>query len=134
MSMTNTYQAEVVALDEDVEEHVVLSIQGIQLVCFAGVCPYRLQEGASYPVELRLTVLDDYEVTEAEQPSPGFTRMGDGFGYHVRGKLHDDTIDAGIVFQDDVLLSDYGFLEGKYVSMKVDRIDVEFLDPQRSNR
>ncbi|ESS47795.1 hypothetical protein L665_03773 [Ralstonia solanacearum SD54] len=34
---------------------------------------------------------------------------------------------GGIVFEDDVLLSDFGYLEGKMIAWKIDRIDVEFL-------
>lgn len=127
--MENIYQAEVVALDGDVEEEVLLLIQGKRLVCFASVCPYPIQEGCTYPVSLGLMVLGDYDLTEIEEGSSGLTRLGDGFEYELRGRLQGDTLDAGIVFRDDVFLSEYGYLDGKFVSMRVDRIDAAFQNP-----
>ena len=130
--MDNVYQAEVVALGEDIEEEVVLSIQGIRLTCFAGVCPYKIKKGKTYPVSLGLMVFGDYDIEAVEETTPGLTRRGRGFAYELRGWLRGDALDAGIVFRDDVFLSQCGYLDGRFVSMKVDRIDAEFLQPDSS--
>ena len=127
--MDNVYRAEVVELGEDVEEEVVLSIRGMHLVCFAGVCPYVIQKGQRYPVLLSLMVFGDYDLEAIEETTPGLTRRGSGFAYELRGWIQGDALDAGIVFRDDVFLSEYGYLDGRFVSMKVDRIDAEFLEP-----
>lgn len=123
------YQAQVLHLDEDVEEEVVLQVGGIELTCFAGVCPYAIEEGLFYPVELRPVVFDDYVVTElADNPALSIVRVGNGFAYVVTGKLSGGCLESGgLIFEDEVLQRDFGHLDGKMVAMKVDRIDAEFL-------
>lgn len=34
---------------------------------------------------------------------------------------------GGLVFEDEVLQRDFGYLDAKFVGLRVDRIDVEFL-------
>jgi hypothetical protein len=124
---TMIYSAKVERIDEDIEEEVTLVIDGLKLVCFAGVCPYPIEEGKAYPVSLHLVVFDDYMITEVNIDESSLKRIGQGFSYIVTGRLSEDTLNAGIAFQDQVFLSDYGYLDGKMVSVKVDRIDAEFL-------
>ena len=50
-----------------------------------------------------------------------------GFRYRLRGQLRGDTLDAGLLFQDPVFLSDFGYLDGKCATLEVDRIDVAFI-------
>lgn len=57
------YQAHVLALHDDVEEAVVIEVSGVQINCFAGVCPYAIKEDKIYPVRLELVVINDYEVS-----------------------------------------------------------------------
>ena len=123
------YHAQVIKLSDDVEEKVTLQINGIQLNCFAGICPYPLSEGKSYPVQLELVMLDDYEVMESPgDASPAFVETGKGFAYLIQGRLNGMYLEAdGLVFEDEVLQTDFGYLDGKIVTVKVDRIDVEFL-------
>jgi hypothetical protein len=123
------YQAHVLALHDDVEDEVDLEINGARLKCFAGICPYSIQEDQLYPVRLELVVLDDYQVTESSVGTElAFSRIGNGFSYLVHGRLSGIFLDVGgLVFEDEVLQRDFGYLDGKFVSLKVDRIDVEFL-------
>jgi hypothetical protein len=88
-----------------------------------------IQEGQLYPVRLELVVLDDYEVTESPvDTQPAFSRIGNGFSYMVHGRLSGTALHAGgLVFEDEVLQRDFGYLDGRFVSLKVDRIDVEFM-------
>ena len=123
------YTAEVIRLDDDVEEEVVLRINGVELTCFASVCPYPIEEGATYQVALTPVVFDDYSIREMSADAlPTLVKIGGGFAYEVVGELATAQLDAGCIsLEDDVLLRDYGYLNGKMVVWKVDRIDVEFL-------
>lgn len=123
------YQAKVLRLNEDIEEEVELQVGGDKLTCFASVCPYAIEVGLSYPVKLRLVVLDDYAVTELADDSPSsIARVGNGFAYALVGKLGGGCLESGgIIFEDDVLQRDFGYLDGKIIAMKIDRIDAEFL-------
>jgi len=120
-------RAKVERVGEDIEEEVTLLIDRVEVVCFAGVCPYAIKEGETYPVSMTLTILDDCNLHESSDEQPSLRRIGNSFSYIVTGRLSGDVLDAGIKFIDDVFLSDYGYLNGKMISMQVDRIDVEFL-------
>jgi hypothetical protein len=125
--MTIIYNAKIKRIHDNVEEEVTLLIQGLELVCFASHCPYPIKEGATYPVSLSLEVLHSYEVTEAKVSVPSMKRIDQTFSHVVTGKLDGMTLDAGLVFQDEIFLSDFGYLDGKMISVKIDRIDAEFV-------
>lgn len=116
-------------LDDDVEEEVDLVVDGKELTCFAGCCPYVIEEGGEYEVAFEMQIFDDYSVMPSEFNGRFFSRIGDGFGYLLNGKLIGKTIDCGLPFEfeDPILLSDFACLEGQFVQLKVDRIDVSFL-------
>lgn len=113
--------------DSDIEEQVTLLINGREITCFAGVCPYQIQVGHEYSVAFEMNVFDDYYVTPSASQEQLVTQVDNGFAYLLSGKLDGNTVDCGIPFEDDVLLSDFGYLENQFVNFKVDRIDVEFL-------
>jgi hypothetical protein len=119
--------AKVEEIGEDVEEEVTLRIGDVSIVCFTGYSPYQVEKGKVYPVSLNLAFFNDFELIESDDLQPSLRKIGDGFAYVVTGLLCDDVIDAGVKFQDETFLSDYGYLTGKMVSVKADRIDVEFL-------
>ena len=82
------YQAQVIKLNDDIDRDVALQINGAKLNCFGSVCPYAIEEGRSYPVQLELVMLDDYEVMESvDAASPAFAEAGKGYAYLVHGKL-----------------------------------------------
>jgi hypothetical protein len=123
------HEAQVVKLDQNVEEQVIIRIGSTELTCFAAVCPYEIKEGLSYPVELHPVVFDDYAIVEIDNdPAPSIVQFGTGFAHIVRGRLCGGRLESGgVIFQDAMLRRDFGHLDGKMVSMKVDRIDAEFL-------
>lgn len=123
------YQVRIINLNDDVEEEVELQINEEKLSCFAGVCPYPLKVGNSYPAKLELVVLNDYNVRESlNSEGPAFVRMNRTFSYLVRGRLKGTCLEAGeAVFEDEFLQKNYWYLDGKVVELNVDRIDVEFL-------
>lgn len=124
------YKAKVLSLNEDIEEEVLLQIGEWKILCFAGLCPYPIHEGMEYAVDLSFVVLDDYDVKELPDTSPPvILNTGKGFVAELVGKLEGSHLCLGeLEFEDDILLSDYGYLDGKSVSVKADRICVEFLD------
>ena len=123
------YQAQVIALSDDIEEKVTLQINDIRLNCFAGICPYPISVGKNYPVQLELVMLHNYEVMASPDSSgPAFIETGEGFTYLIQGRLNGRYLEAdGLLFEDEMLQTDFGYLDGKTVTVKADRIDVEFL-------
>jgi hypothetical protein len=122
------YQAKVLRLDESVEGEVMLQIGNTELTCFA--YNFAIEVGSSYPVELDL--FDDYTIEELPDDSePSLVRVGNTFAYVITGRLNGRCLESGeLTFEEDVLLSDFGYLDGKMVAMRVGRIDACF-DPDR---
>lgn len=123
------YEAKVLSLDDDLEEEVLLRIGMAELICFASVCPYAIQKNEYYSVELRLVVLNECAVTEQPQGTvQSIARIDRGFSHVVTGVLKDGCLESvGFIFEYEVLARDFGYLNGKPISLRVDRIDAEFL-------
>lgn len=122
------YQARVMALGGEIEEEVDLRLGGVELKCFAAVCPLPVQLNHVYPVHLELVILDEYVIAESSnQSEPAFSRIDDGFGYLVSGWLDGARLRVGeLTFEDEVLQRDFGHLNGKFLSLRIDRINVDF--------
>jgi len=125
------YQAKVLRLNENDEEEVMLQIGNTELTCFSSSYSCEKKVGSSYPVELNLLVLDDYVVEKLPDDSePSLVRIGDTFAYVITGRLNGRCLESGeLTFEDDMLLTDFGYLDRKMVALKVDRIDADF-DPE----
>lgn len=119
--------ATVKKIDEIVEEEVTLLIEGKEIVCFAGVCPYQIEVGGTYPVSLTLDVFEEYDVRPADEKLPSLERGGGDFSYVITGKLMGDVLDSEIKFRDDIFSTNFAYLSGRMISVKVDRINAEFL-------
>ncbi len=124
------YQAKVLMQSECIEEEIIIEINNINLVCFASICPYEIEVGATYPVELHLYTFNDYEPKELSDDSPALIRrVGNDFEYMFVGILNDDNLNVNeLNFKINDLLGEYPYLNGKIISVKADRIDVEFFD------
>ena len=122
------YQAKILRLDESVEGEVMLQVGSTELTCFA--YNFAIEVGSSYPVELNL--FDDWTIEEVPDDSePSIVRIGSTFTYVIVGRLNGRFLECGeLTFENDSLLSDFGYLDGKMVAMKVDRIDADF-DPEQ---
>jgi hypothetical protein len=120
-------KAKIEKIGDLVEEEVTLLIDGVEIVCFAGVCPYALKESETYPVVLTLAIFNDYDLHESDDKKSSLRQIENSFSYVITGLLSDGILDAGIKFFDEIFLSDFRYLDGKMVSIRVDRIDVEFI-------
>ncbi|AGE65539.1 hypothetical protein [Bacillus subtilis] len=117
------YKALIKGLDPHIEEEVILEIEGVEFTGFSSVCPYEIEVGKKYPVLVGFTILDELVIRESIEKTKELERIGLGYQYYIRGVLQEDSIDAGIVLTDeDEYFSEYPYLIGKNVEMKVDRI------------
>lgn len=119
--------AELVHIHPDIEEEVVLRIAGLELACFASVCPYAIEVGSSYPVELSLYIDGDCEAASSHAESQSVVRVGSGFEHVVTGVLKDGQLEAcGWIFDAEDIREESAWLDGSLVSLRVQRIDVWF--------
>lgn len=73
--------------------------------------------------------MDELEVIELTENMKGLERIGTSFNYYIRGILNENFINAGInIFDEEGYFKDFMYLLGKPVEIRVDRIDVEFLN------
>lgn len=74
------------------------------------------------------TILDELMIRENKEGIKDIIRIDLGYQYHIRGILQENSIDAGIILTDeDEYFSEYPYLIGGHVEIKVDRISIEFL-------
>lgn len=122
------YSVLVEAVDSEIEEEVSISVCGHQLICFASYLPYSLEVGKVYPAEFLPMVFNDYLIKEIPDAESAVVREGEGYSYKIIGQLRDGCLKVGeLSFCDEYLLADFGFLEGRMVSWKIDRLDILFV-------
>ncbi|TBZ46783.1 hypothetical protein E0H64_21610 [Rhizobium leguminosarum bv. viciae] len=123
------YSALIEKIGDDIEEEVSVLICEERLTCFASYMPYPVHVGEVYEVEVVAVVLNEYFIEESNDELPSIFRTGTDYSYLLTGMLDEGNINCGaIAFFDDVLSEDFGFLRGKMVSWKVDRLDICFLE------
>lgn len=54
-------KAKLTAMNDEDEYEVTLEVNGATLMCFAVVCPYKINVGEYYPVEFSLNMEDGIE-------------------------------------------------------------------------
>ncbi|WZY01536.1 hypothetical protein NSQ26_05725 [Bacillus sp. FSL W7-1360] len=117
--------ATVIHLSEDIEEEVIIRINGVEFVTFVSFSPYVIEVNKKYPVEVSFFI-DDTNVKESKASTKAMVRYGESFRYKINGYLNEDgVLDVGFLIKDDVF-DDYQYLYGKYVSLEVDRINSSF--------
>lgn len=126
-SKSNHFQAKLISIDKNIEELVILEINDVRLNCFLAICPYKIVEGNTYLVELEFYVSDELKYWEATTGEQSITCIDDSFQYQLSGYYEDSTFDFGISVTDKELFLDEEIKNGSFVTIEVDRIDVEFL-------
>lgn len=124
------YTAKIIELSPLIEEEAVLEINGQRLVAFINNCPFEINRGGQYLVEMELAILDDFVISKTDSDEKGIEQIGDSSSYFIIGTLNIDTgnIDAGILFEvDSEFLFDYGYLHNQNVQIRVDRLSVDFI-------
>lgn len=122
------YYAKLISLSDDIEEEAFLSLGEKEIYCFIDSAPYPLIEGNTYLVEINLSFLDDELLDEADSMHLSFERVGETFSYEIVGFLSGDKlITDGVVFQDEIFIEEFSFLNSKYVALKPDRVSISFL-------
>ncbi|MBL4963129.1 hypothetical protein [Bacillus halotolerans] len=122
------YKALVKGIDPHIEEEVILEVEGVEFTGFSSVYPYEIEVGKKYPVLVGFTILDELVIRENKEETKELERFGLGYQYYIRGVLQENSIDAGFVLTDeDEYFSEYPYLIGEHVEIKVDRVSIEFL-------
>lgn len=123
--------AKIERVSEDVEGEVSISIGDMNLVCFGySSLPQGAGAGDFYVVEVIPVIFGDYCVREmCIDEEVGFFQINNNFSYYFNGRLSKGCLSVrGVSFEDEFLMSNFGYLDGKMISWRVDRIDLDFFE------
>lgn len=114
-----------------IEEEIDIRINSTRLKCFM---PYGMdfsaEDGKSYYAEIESIVLDKLIMNEIHEPMKQIQSILNSFAHRICGYLD---IDKGLVqssidvYIDMAYLYDYGYLDGKFVELVIDRFNIEFV-------
>ena len=125
--MNNIYSVKVLEVDENVEDVMLIEVAGIQITSFANVCPYAIEVGKEYDVMISFEFFNEYIVEEIEEQKAQITQTSSNLSCWFMGKHCGNYLESVVNIEEEILISDFAYLEGRYVRIKVDRINVEFL-------
>lgn len=118
------YQIQIISQDAIVEESLWIHLYGHILNVFSSENHLNLKPLEVYEVELEFQIFNEYQVVESNL-EPQLRKIDESFSYEVIGLLENGVITVGdFKIFDEILLSDYGYLDGRNVSWIVDRIDM----------
>lgn len=127
------YVAKIVGFNEIIEEEVMININGVEIIGFVPVYPsFLLEISKEYLVELDLYMNEEYEIKEKNISIKEARNIEPGYDYIFTGKLNIDEgcLDSSIRLKiDKEYLFDIGYLDNKYISITVDRVNVYFIEP-----
>lgn len=116
----------VLALNNQIQEDTTLLIEGTIINCFISCCPYQIEVGKFYEVELTLNIADDYVIERVESSGVLAEKIGPGYSYILYGELCDDKLLTFTSLSDEGIHYDHPELNGSFVKLTVERIDASF--------
>lgn len=119
--------AKIVDIDDVINEEIMISIGEFTLVCFCGYMPKAFDKNKIYLCEIDLDFFDNEILEEAKGNNVRIERDGNGFNYTLYGYYSHGSLFLNGLYFDDEFLLDYGYLDNKFVQIKVSRINLNIL-------
>ena len=120
------HKAQVVATNNHIEEDVTLLIEGTTVKCFISYCPYELEVGKTYDVELTLNLSDNYEIERTETIQTLAEHTNRGYSYILYGDLRNDILMTFTSINVEGIHYDHPECNDHFIKLKVERIDASF--------
>ncbi|WP_089604079.1 hypothetical protein [Acinetobacter piscicola] len=118
------YKIKFISRDELVEESFWIQVGGIAINVFCNDYNFKFELLGEYQVELEFNIFDEYKICESSL-TPQVRKLDHSFAYEIIGVLENGTLTVGdFSIFDEILLSNYGYLDDKNISWIVDRIDM----------
>ena len=122
------YLVKIIEPDIELDNILTIRICDEVLDVFASYVPEDINYKNEYLVELEATVLDEYILEQSDEISM-LRKIDNSLGYEIIGVLRNGKVYVNkIIFEDEILKSDFGYLDNKIVKWKVDRISLYFED------
>lgn len=114
---------EICKFDSLIEEEIYFLVNNQKIIGF-NVSPQQQEIGKIYEAEIDIFVNDVLEIEEQKNQYLKKIEHINNYSYALWGKmLGDNTLDVGFFITSD-LFEDYRYLVGRYVYLKVDRLQV----------
>lgn len=118
------YRVKFLYNEKNVEESLFVEVNGLILNIFCSEYDYIFKPLEVYEVELEFQIFNEYQIAESNL-QPQFRKIDQSFSYEMIGLLENGVVTVGdFKIFDEILLSDYSYLDGKNISWIVDRIDL----------
>ncbi|MGF6487362.1 hypothetical protein [Pseudomonas frederiksbergensis] len=124
--MNNEKIAKVLHISDTNEEHVTLLINEHIIDCFANSCPYEIEVGKTYNIELTMNLSDSYQIKKISCADALIEKIG-GYAYFLCGTLRSGVFESFTDLHDEDVHYDYPEFNDQLIKLEVDRIDVNFL-------
>lgn len=125
--ITNHYKkGKVIALNKHANDDVILLIEGTAINCFVSYCPYTIEIGETYDIELTLNLSDDYEIERVEPRKILVEKANYGYCYFLYGELLNETFLTFTSLSDEDIHYEHPECNEHFIKLKVQRIDASF--------
>ncbi|MCR3758506.1 hypothetical protein KYB31_05785 [Clostridium felsineum] len=125
------YLVTIESFNELVEEEIIVNVDGQELRCFT---PYGIEKdinlGDKYSADIEAQFYDDIELEIIQEDIKKIECIGETFSHYIYGKVDIDkcVIKSSIEIKlDEWDLVEHGYCDNKYVRLKVDRFNLEFI-------
>lgn len=126
------YDVLVKKINPNIEEEIIVQISNINLCCFVTYWRKNVEVGKIYKANIGIEILDEIILYNQDIPK-GLKQINNSFEYIISGRFcfEEYSIDCGILIDIDPMevdLTDFAYLDNKNISLKVNRITLEFID------
>jgi len=125
--MSNIKTAKLLYLNDANEEDATLLIDGHLVECFINSCPYDIEIGKTYEVELTVNLSESYTIEKTTRNSALIEKIPKGYVYFLYGILKDDSFETFTTLHDEDIHYDHPDLNNQHIKLEADRINVNFL-------
>ena len=125
--MNNIKSAKLLNISEINEEHITLLMGEHTIECFLNSCPYKIEIGNTYNIELTINLSDSYQIKKVSNTGVSIEKIARGYAYFLYGTLKNDLIETFTDLYDEDVHYDHPELNDQFIKLEVDRIDVNFL-------
>ncbi|RIJ09532.1 hypothetical protein DXT77_16440 [Pseudomonas sp. 91RF] len=125
--MTKTHKVLVVEIDHFVDDAILLVVGGVEIRCFASYSPSKIEVGKTYEAEFEMVLSGEEFVSPTQCEKMQIKMLGSGFHCEVYGYLDGEVFRSFVDFMDQDIHYEYPHLNGQFVKINADRIDVSFV-------
>lgn len=121
------YIVKILSINRNIEDILTIKLGNQILEVFSFDMPHEICVNKSYSANITFNIFADYQINLSDQKL-GCYQIGSSLAYKIVGKLNNGNIEINnLSFFDEILQSEYAYLDNKIISWVVDRIDLNFL-------